>query len=214
MRVCLQDLLSNFRGEVPVVKELEFYFDFSSPNAYCAYEQLKQLEEEQDLNIELKPVFLGGIMDELETTPPAMQNQIKADYLLMDLERWANFYDIPFNFPEQFPINSLPAIRGFLVLEDEASGTLDEYTERVFRAAWVEGESIENEPVLRDCLPDSVAAEQFFDGIEDPNYKEDLKQRTDNALERGVFGCPMMYFNDEPFWGKDRFQLLEDRLSS
>jgi len=193
---------------------IDFYFDFSSPNAYCGYEQTKRLKEDHDLKIELKPVFLGGIMDELDTTPPAMQNQSKTDYLLGDLERWTDYYDIPFNFPPEFPVDSLRALRGFLVLQDEADETLEVYTERIFREAWVEERSIDEKTVLRDCLPESVRPDRFFNQIEDSRRKEELKARTDEALDRGVFGCPMIYVDDEPFWGKDRIQILEDRLSS
>ncbi len=196
------------------MKELEFFFDFSSPNAYCAFDQLNRLGEKYDLKIQLKPVFLGGIMNELETTPPAMQNQVKADYLLMDLKRWTDFHDIPFNFPADFPVDSLRALRGFLVLENEANEFLEQYTQRVFRETWVEEQSIEENSVLRDCLPESIDPERFFDRINKPSYKEELKNLTDEALDRGVFGCPMIYVEEEPFWGKDRFHILEDRLDS
>ena len=192
---------------------MEFYFDFTSPNAYCGYVQARCLQEDYEFSLKLKPVFLAGIMKELETTPPAMQNEAKANYLYQDIERWTNYYDIPFNFPPEFPMDTLRALRGFLVLEDREKSVLHEYTSQVFEAAWVDEESIDEDSILRECIPTSVQPGPFFEGIEEPEVKEDLKKRTDEALERGVFGCPMIYLEDEPFWGKDRFQIIEDRLN-
>lgn len=192
---------------------MEFYFDFISPNAYCGYVQAKRLQKDYEFTLDLKPVFLAGIMNELETTPPAMQSEAKANYLYQDIQRWTDYYDIPFNFPPDFPMDSLRALRGFLVLEDREETILSEYTDQVFEAAWMDEEPIDEDPVLRKCLPTAVQPDPFFEGVEEPEVKEELEARTQEALDRGVFGCPMIYLEDEPFWGKDRFQFIEDRLN-
>ena len=36
---------------------------------------------------------------------------------------------------------------------------------------------------------------------------------TDAALADGIFGAPMMELDGEIYWGKDRFEFLEDQLA-
>ena len=46
--------------------------------------------------------------------------------------------------------------------------------------------------------------------MEDPGVKQRLKEVTDEAVERGAFGSPTLYFseesgdNEQMFWGSDR----------
>lgn len=194
------------------MKSLEFYFDFSSPNAYFSAVQLRRLSEEhEDLEVRWNPVFLGGLMEELETTPPAMQNELKADYLMRDLKRWSDFYDISFDFPDTFPVNSLPALRTYLLLEEKSSAV--EFAVNVFEACWADGEEISDEATLRGCLPPDVSDVVSLPGdINRDSVKNELKERTDKALERGVFGCPSFFVGDEMFWGKDRLDFVKRRL--
>ena len=35
---------------------------------------------------------------------------------------------------------------------------------------------------------------------------------TDEAKTRGVFGAPTYFYRDEPFWGQDRLDFLEEAL--
>lgn len=192
--------------------DVEFYFDFSSPNAYFGYVQMGRLRAELGFELDVKPVFLGAIMNELETTPPGLQNRPKSDYLLMDLRRWATFYDISFTFPDDFPVDSLGALRGYLVLEDDRPEVLDSYVESVFRAVWCDNRDPSDPSVLRECLPEGIEEDRFSERIDTDEVKEELKRRTDEALDRGVFGCPMIYVDEEPFWGKDRMELVEAQL--
>lgn len=167
-----------------------------------------------DITIDMNPVFLGGMMQELGTTPPAMQNDLKAKYLAKDLDRWSEKHKIPYEFPDVFPINSLPALRGILAQDYEAPEQKMDYVSNVFNAAWVNNEDIADKDVLLNCLPDgSLDEEVFLDRIDDEEIKDELKNRTDEAMDRGVFGCPTFFVDGEMFWGKDRFAFVLDALN-
>ena len=40
----------------------------------------------------------------------------------------------------------------------------------------------------------------------DPEIKEELKRKTDDAYEKGVFGAPSFIINNKLFWGQDRLE--------
>ncbi|MCH6584124.1 MAG: DsbA family protein, partial [Proteobacteria bacterium] len=40
--------------------------------------------------------------------------------------------------------------------------------------------------------------------LQDADVKNRLRQETDAAIARGVFGSPYVVVDDEPFWGNDR----------
>jgi len=58
-------------------------------------------------------------------------------------------------------------------------------------------------------------------GLSEAGYREYLGGEGATAYERAledavtdqVFGVPMFYFENEPFWGYDRMGLLEQRLT-
>jgi 2-hydroxychromene-2-carboxylate isomerase len=50
--------------------------------------------------------------------------------------------------------------------------------------------------------------------IEEPEIKDQLKANSAEAVERGAFGAPTFYVDDEMFFGNDRLDFLEEKLKS
>ncbi len=48
---------------------------------------------------------------------------------------------------------------------------------------------------------------------EDEAVKAEYQANTDEAMAIGVFGAPTYVFDRELFWGQDRLQMLEWRLT-
>ena len=90
--------------------EVDFYYDVVSPWSYIGFEVLLRYVEEWNLNVTLKPVFLGGIMQASGNKPPATL-PAKAAYGAADLQRSSEYYKIPISFPSVFPTNTLQAQR-------------------------------------------------------------------------------------------------------
>ena len=51
--------------------------------------------------------------------------------------------------------------------------------------------------------------DQLILEIDNPLIKERVKQNTQQAIERVVFGIPTFWVNGEIFWGHDRMDQLE-----
>jgi 2-hydroxychromene-2-carboxylate isomerase len=122
-----------------------------------------------------------------------------------DLERRASELGLPWRRPEQYPVNSLVTARVALVAARE--GWCRAFTEEAFRLHWTEGVLIGTEDNLRRTLAHCgrdgsavLAAAQSAEG------KEALKQQTDRAVERGIFGAPSFVVGGELFWGDDRLE--------
>ena len=72
-------------------------------------------------------------------------------------------------------------------------------------------------------LPDRIAelakqngidSEALLESIQTPEIKQRLKDETRNAIERGVFGSPFFFVDQQPFWGNDRLDQLDRWLET
>lgn len=196
-----------------MAKHVDFYYDFSSPNAYMSAVQLKALLERTQATATYRPILLGGIFKSLNVTPPMQQSGHKAKYMPKDMERWAKKHGIPFRFPSVFPMNTVKALRGALAVERLEPAKLVPYVEAVFRAYWAEDRDISQDAVLGEIVRGlGLDPDRFFSAIGSPEIKDDLRRHTEEAEQRGVFGTPTFFVADEMFWGKDRLDFVEDEL--
>ena len=68
---------------------LEFYFDFGSPTAYLAHKRLQQLCDKYPLEVEYKPMLLGGVFKATGNNSP-VAIPAKGQYMMLhDLPRFA-----------------------------------------------------------------------------------------------------------------------------
>jgi 2-hydroxychromene-2-carboxylate isomerase len=186
---------------------IDFYFDFSSPFAYLASTQIESICQKHNAVLHWKPMLLGGVFKilggpivPLETFSPPKQR-----YVGVDVERWAQYWGVPFAWPTRFPMKTVAALRIALSLGDK----MLPFVHNVFRAYWAEDQDINNEGTLQKILQEAgFAAEQVL-AAEDPSYKKALIDATQNAVDAGVFGAPATIVNGQLFWGQDRLFLVE-----
>ena len=51
-------------------------------------------------------------------------------------------------------------------------------------------------------------------GMQDPAIKEQLRNATQQAMDKGVFGSPFFIVDGEPFWGNDRLGEVREWLQT
>ena len=194
-------------------KTVEFFYDFSSPNAYFASVQLPRLVDRLGASIVWKPFLLGGLFKMLGTPmTPMMTNPNKAKASTRDLERWAKKYEIPFSFPSNFPMNTVKALRCVIAIES-GGGDPSAFINATFREFWVDDGDISDLDVLGTLLDECGAeASRVREAIASQEVKQALQDATSKAVERGVFGAPTFFVEDELFFGKDRLDFVEDAL--
>ncbi|MCA9981557.1 MAG: 2-hydroxychromene-2-carboxylate isomerase [Anaerolineales bacterium] len=193
-------------------KQIEFYFDFTSPWTYMASTQLPQLAEKYNAEIIYKPALLGGIFKSIGNVAPATL-PAKGKWMLIDLQRHAKKYGVPFQMPPIFPVNTVRVMRGVLVAMQD--GYFEDYYAALWPAIWVDGRDLGNTAVLLEVVREiGQDPEQFAERIEEPAIKQALIERTAEAVERGLFGMPTFFIDGEMYFGQDRMNFVEDALKS
>lgn len=192
-------------------KKLEFFFDVGSPATYLAWTQLPELASRTGADIIWRPMLLGGVFQATGNSSPATV-EAKGNYTRKDFQRYAQRYGVTLNHNPYFPINTLQLMRGataFLGTDD-----FDRYLKAIFTAIWVDEQDMNQPEVVGKVLAkagfDPTAVLQR---ISDPQVKEQLKVNTTEAVERGVFGAPTFFVNDEMFFGQDRLEFVEAALA-
>ena len=193
-------------------KSIEFYFDFGSPTAYLAYTQLPQIAAAAGAELIYKPVLLGGIFQSTHNASPMMV-PAKGQYMLLDLARFARRYGVPLRFNPHFPINTLQLMRGAAGVQLRLPQRFAAYVDTLYRAMWVDGRNLGDAAVLGEVL-----AQGGFDPQEilalaaDAAVKEHLKNETEAAVKRGLFGVPAMFVDGAMFFGQDRLDFVREAL--
>ena len=194
-----------------MTKSIDFYFDFISPYSYLSLERLKLLKKNNDIVINYKPILLGGLHKLGGITPPAF-NDRKLKNMKNDCELIAKKNNIKFYWNSKFPINSLYIMRGYLVIKDKFK---ENYFDNCFNAYWRDNIDISNENNVEMILEKTgIIKNEFFEKINQIEIKNKLKEFTDKAFEKDVFGAPTFIVNNKIFWGQDRLEYAIDELNS
>ena len=193
-----------------MTKSIDFYFDIISPYAYLAYKQLSSLENLKKIKFNYKPILLGGLHKLAGITAPAF-NEFKMKNMKNDCNLIASKKNIKFQWNDKFPINSLKIMRGYLSVNEEKK---DIYLETFFNAYWRDNIDLENIDEIKNLLKKiDIDTNNFFNDLEDIKIKEKLKEITNSAFEKEVFGAPTFVVNNKLFWGQDRLDYaIEETL--
>ncbi len=185
---------------------IDFYFDIISPYAYIAYKKILKIK---DINFKLKPILLGGLHNLAGITAPAF-NKYKMKNMQNDCELVAKKNNISFKWNSKFPINSLNIMRGYLCVKDNKK---EEYLNNFFEAYWKEDLDLSNEENIKILLKKlKIDEHDFFNLIKNQDTKNKLKQFTQEAFEKEVFGAPTFIVNNKIFWGQDRLEYALDEI--
>lgn len=178
-----------------------FYFDLGSPFAYLTAERLEKHLPEP---IAWQPVLLGGIFKLNGRSSWALGDAERRQEGIADVERRVLEYGLPpLRWPDPWPSDYLFAMRVVTFAYRVERGRA--FTMRAFRAAFQEGRDLNiPERVLDVAATIGIDRQTANDAAGDPTVKTTLRDATDAAHARGVFGVPTIAVGEELFWGDDR----------
>lgn len=196
---------------------LEFFFDCSSPWTYLAFHGVQPLCERLGVAIEWRPILVGGVFNAVNpglysARESMFRDERRLAHYMKDLGDWAAYYGLSIGWPPMHPVNAVKAMRGCLYAMDQHC--LPQFARALFEAYWGELRDISDDAVLGgiasrcDMPPDA-----FFAAIQDPVTKLRLRANTDELIERGGYGSPTLFIDEnDMYFGNDRLPLVERAL--
>lgn len=194
-------------------KTVEFYFDLGSPATYLAYTQLPKICAQTDSQLIYIPILLGGVFKATGNASPATI-PAKGAYMFQDLDRYARRYGVPLKFNPNFPINTLMLMRAVTGMQLRHPERFQAFIDCLFQAIWVEGRNLDDLATVA-----TVLTQNGFDPTEvlaltaDEEVKTALKNNTEKAVQRSVFGAPSMFVDNQLFFGQDRLDFVLEALA-
>ena len=195
--------------------KVEFLFDFGSPNAYLAGKVVPQIEQRTGVKFDYVPVLLGGIFKLTGNSSPAdslrgIKN--KPEFMALETERFIRRYNITTFKPNPFfPVVTLMLMRGAVAAQFE--GVFEPYVRAAFHHMWEEPKKMDDPKIVHEALISSgLDADRLMARAHDQDVKNRLRKLTQNAVDRGAFGCPTFFVGMEMFFGKDQLRDVEESI--
>jgi 2-hydroxychromene-2-carboxylate isomerase len=192
------------------MQPIAFYFDPISPFGYLGSVQIERLATRLGRQVEWKPVLIGVTILKVMGLKPLPETPLKGDYLRHDALRLAQFLDIPFRYHGLTGVNSIAALRAFILLKECDDGLGKAFAQRIFDRLWVRGLDITStDEVAEEAAKLGIDAVSLKRDIATDRAKDALRQQVDAAIHAGVFGVPYFVVDGESFWGVDRMWMIE-----
>jgi 2-hydroxychromene-2-carboxylate isomerase len=206
---------------------VDLYYSFRSPYSYLALPKTMKLVADYDAAVNLRPVYPLAVRD-----PSFFKrtNPMFARYVALDSWRVAQHDNIPFRFPRPDPI-----VQDMATLEVSAEQPYIHRLTRLGAVAQLEGRSLTFVNAIARVLWDGsvkswiegdhlvrTAEQAGFDlaamdraVTEDPDrYEAVIAGNEKDHAASGHWGVPTFVFENEPFFGQDRIDLLIWRMES
>jgi 2-hydroxychromene-2-carboxylate isomerase len=189
--------------------EIEFWFEFGSNYSYLSVMRIEDEARRRGVRIVWKPFLLGPIFRALgmETSPFVLQKE-KGAYVWQDMVRQCRKYGLRWVQPSTFPrLGVLPLRIALLGVEQPWIGA---FCRKVMELNFVLDEDINEPNRLAGILMElGLPASDILDQAQAEPTKALLREQTEQARVRGIFGAPTFFVGTEMFWGNDR---LDDAL--
>lgn len=189
---------------------IEFWFEFASTYSYLSAMRLPDVARSAGAKVVWRPFLLGPILAEQGWSgSPFSVLPVKGAYMWRDVERRAARLGLGFRRPDPFPQNGLLAARVATAALGADTGTAVAFVQNVYLAQFDAGRDISDLAVIAECASAAGLSDGAVEAAQAPEIKQTLRESTEEAAGRGMFGAPSFVARGELFWGDDR---LEDAL--
>ena len=196
---------------------VDFIFDIASPNTYFAHKLIPGIEERTGAKFNYIPCLLGGIHKMTNNQPPFIAYadcKNKNDYQMHEVERFVKHHNLTkYKFNSHFPPVTIQVQRGAIAAQE--LNVFDNYIECLLCAMWEDDKNISDMDVLQSVLKENgFDVESIIEIVTSQSCKDKLISNTDAAVQKGAFGVPTFFLDDQIFFGKDHLYQLEQYINS
>ena len=194
---------------LPAPPFLDFWFEFGSNYSYLSVMRIEQEAVQSGVMVRWQPFLLGPIFRSFGwTTSPFVLQKAKGEYVWKDMVRECRKYGLLWTRPSAFPRTALLPLRVALVGAEQT--WMGEYCRRIMLLNFAADRDIDSVEVVSDVLSQlELPAQQIIAQAQSETNKLKLREQTETAKAKGIFGAPTFLAGDEMFWGNDR---LDDAL--
>ena len=181
---------------------ITFYLDFISPYAYLAFESLPKQLMGISHRVVYQPILFGAVLNHHGHMGPA-EIPGKREWTYRQVLWQAKQMGIPLDMPLTHPFNPLSLLR--LAVASSDDGVPNRYVcETIFRHVWQGGKAADDVERFAKLMEGLAPKRDMQDG----QVKNQLKNNTEQAIAKGVFGVPTFAIDDKLFWGLDALPML------
>lgn len=190
--------------------DIHFWYDPVSPYAWLAFDALPQALAGCHWAVRHQPVLFAGLLKAHGHKGPA-EIAPKRTWTYRQVQWLAQRQGTLLQLPQPHPFNPLALLRLALACGPAGGHPSRQVVEATFRHAWCAGGADPNEPNRLAALRDALQPQRNPDGAE---VKDELRARTEAAINQGLFGVPTFVVAGEPFWGLDSLPMLREKIST
>uniref|UniRef100_E1TER4 2-hydroxychromene-2-carboxylate isomerase n=1 Tax=Burkholderia sp. (strain CCGE1003) TaxID=640512 RepID=E1TER4_BURSG len=190
-------------------RDIEFWFDFGSNYSYLSAMRIEAEAAARGVRVLWRPFLLGPIFRALgyDNSPFVLQKE-KGTYVWKDMERQCRKYGLAWTRPSAFPRAALLALR--VALLGAQREWIAAYCREIMQQNFVHDRDIGSVEVVSEALAKlGLPAQQIIADAQSDANKLRLREQTEAAAAKGIFGAPTFFVGNEMFWGNDR---LDDAL--
>jgi 2-hydroxychromene-2-carboxylate isomerase len=189
---------------------IEFWFEFASNYSYLSVMRIEHEAARQGVSVKWRPFLLGPIFKSFGwSTSPFVLQPWKTEYVWRDMARQCRKYGLRWQRPSTFPRATLLPARVALLGAERP--WMAEYCRQIMHMNFAADRDISGAECVREVLAGlSLPAQDLLAEAEAEPNKRRLREQTETAKARGIFGAPTFFVGEEMFWGNDR---LDDALA-
>lgn len=185
------------------MRSIDFYFDPISPYAALAFERLPEVLAGRSVAVRYVPILFGALLKSLDHKGPA-EIPGKRDWTYRQVLWLGHRLGVPLDLPAAHPFNPLGLSRLLWATAPDGQTPGRYAVERVLRHVWRGGLDAADPARLAALTAElAPARDPASDAV-----KAALRDATDAAFARGVFGVPTLAVDDKLFWGLDALDML------
>lgn len=195
---------------------VEFHFDFGSPNAYLSHLVIPAIEARTGVSFTYIPVLIGGVFKATGNVSPAVSFKgirNKAEYHAIETQRCLQTHGITqYQQNPWFPVNTLQIMRGAVFASQQSY--YHQYIDQVFADMWAQPKKMDETDIVRRAFDAAgLPTDEILTGSQLPETKQMLMDNTQRSVEMGAFGSPTFFVENEIFFGKDKLVDVETEIN-
>lgn len=201
---------------------IDYYYAPISGYAYLGEPRLVEIAAKWDVTIRYKPVDIVRVFAEAGTVPPPKQSKARLDYRVLDLQRNADYLQLPINpRPRFWPVPVELAARSIYAAV-ESGMDAHRLSFAILTAVYAQEKDVSNEEVMKALFASlALDVEPFWDRVWSESVGQAFETATQEAIALGVFGSPTYAVSTGDasseaktlFFGQDRLHLLDHHLA-